>query len=72
MFINQGKSRIPSDRQRNRKLGGNMKALGQYTEPEPDSLFKAFVGNSEDNVLDRNRCRRGLGFGATTLTVTVK
>jgi hypothetical protein len=28
MFKNQGKSWIPSNRQQNRKLGGNMKALG--------------------------------------------
>jgi len=28
MFNNQGKSRIPSNRQQNRTLGGNMKALG--------------------------------------------
>ncbi len=28
MFNNKGKSVIPSKRQQNRKLGGNMKALG--------------------------------------------
>jgi hypothetical protein len=72
MFKNQGKSWIPSNRQQNRKLGGEYESIRQYTEPEPDSLFRALVGNSEDNVLDRNRCRRGLGFGATTLTATVK
>jgi hypothetical protein len=46
MFNNKGKSRIPSKRQQNRKLGGEYESIRQYTEQEPDSLFRALVGNS--------------------------
>ena len=44
-----------------------MKALGNTL-----NQIASLVGNSEDNVLDLNRCRRGLGFGATALTATIK
>ena len=44
-----------------------MKVIGNTLNRNQIASLVHLWENSEDNVLDRNRCRRGLGFGATVL-----
>ena len=48
-----------------------MKALGNTLNRNLIASLGRLWEILKNSVLDRNRCRRGLGFGATTLTATV-